>query len=134
MTARRLLTLITLPVLISMFEYVAQNQAITQSYNRIAQASPQPNQQQGERSYRGSTFAVAAQQVDVSEAALKAALGVPTSQDAPGTLGQGRLPRPDFRAAAAKLGITEQQLMHTLEIPLHRPQDGSQPGGSPPRQ
>jgi hypothetical protein len=44
--------------------------------------------------------------------------------------------RPDFKAAAAKLGVTEQQLMDALGKPPHPPQkDGNQPNeSSPPQQ
>src|SRR5919199_421387 len=131
MNTRRLLALIALPVLIGSFGCVALNQATAQSPNRLAQASPQPNQQGGQRNHRGPDFAAAAQKLGISEATLKEALGVPTTPPAPGQ----RPPRPDFKAAAAKLGITEQQLMDALGKPPHPPEYGNQPNeSSPPQQ
>ncbi|WP_460204570.1 hypothetical protein [Scytonema sp. NUACC21] len=44
--------------------------------------------------------------------------------------GQRRPPRPDFAAAAAKLGVTEQQLKDALGIPANPPTD---PNQRPPR-
>lgn len=119
MNTRRLLALIALPVLVGTFGFVALNQAIAQSPNRLAQNSSQPNQQQeGRRNHRGPDFAAAAQKLGISEATLKEALGVPTNPQA--TPGQ-RPPRPDFKAAAAKLGITEQQLVDALGMPPRPP-------------
>jgi hypothetical protein len=67
-------------------------------------------------------FAAAAQKLGVSEANLKAALGVPANPPTtPPTQGQ-RPPRPDFKAAAAKLGVTEEQLVNALGIPPRPPQ------------
>ncbi|MBC1303436.1 hypothetical protein GNE12_16105, partial [Trichormus variabilis N2B] len=41
--------------------------------------------------------------------------------------GEGqRPPRPDFKAAAAKLGVTEQQLKDALGVPAHPP-EGNRP-------
>jgi membrane-bound lytic murein transglycosylase B len=118
MNTRRLLALIALPVLVGMFGCVAQSKTTAQPSNQVAQASPQPNQQQeGRRNHRGPDFAAAAQKLGISEATLKEALGVPTTPPAPGQ----RPPRPDFKAAAAKLGITEQQLVDALGIPPHPP-------------
>jgi hypothetical protein len=111
MMIRRLLALITLPVLIGTVGITALN-ATAQSSKQIAQTSPQPNQQRGERQHRGPDFAAAATKLGISEATLKAALGVPATLQ-PGQ----RPPRPDFKAAAAKLGITEQQLVSALGIP-----------------
>ena len=131
MNTRRLLTLIALPVVIGTFGCVAQNQATAQSPNRLAQDSSQPDrQQEGGRNHRGPDFAAAAQKLGISEADLKAALGVPTNPPStPPTPGQ-RPPRPDFKAAAEKLGVTEEQLINALGIPPRPPQDGNQPDGS----
>ncbi len=112
MMTRRLLTLIALPVLVGSFGCAALT-ASAQSSTRQAQDSSQPNQQ-GNR-HRGPDFAAAAQKLGISEAALKAALGVPATPTL-GTPGQHR-PRPDFKAAATKLGITEQQLVSALGMP-----------------
>jgi len=43
-------------------------------------------------------------------------------------------PRPDFKAAAAKLGVTEQQLMDALGKPPHPPGDGNRPDNMSPQQ
>src|SRR5919199_1763412 len=129
MNTRRLLALIALPVLIGSFGCVALNQATAQSPNRLAQASPQPNQQGGQRNHRGPDFAAAAQKLGISEATLKEALGVPANP----TPGQ-RPPRPDFKAAAEKLGVTEEQLINALGIPPRPPQDGDQADESRPPQ
>lgn len=121
MNTRRLLTLIALPVVIGTFGCVAQNQATAQSPNRLAQDSSQPDrQQEGGRNHRGPDFAAAAQKLGISEADLKAALGVTSdSQGTPGT--PGRHPRLDIRGAASKLGITEEQLVNALGIPPRPP-------------
>jgi hypothetical protein len=134
MNTRRLLALMALPVLIGAFGSVALNQATAQSPNRLAQNSSQPNQQQeGRRNHRGPDFAAAAQKLGISEADLRAALGVTSdSQATPGTPGQR--PRLDIKGAAAKLGITEEQLINALGIPPRPPQDGNQPDESRPPQ
>lgn len=126
MMTRRLLALITLPVLIGTVGITALN-ATAQSSKQIAQTSPQPNQQRGERQHRGPDFAAAATKLGISEATLKAALGVPATPPTPGQ----RPPRPDFKAAAAKLGVTEQQLVDALGIPPRPPQNGNQSGTRP---
>ena len=135
MNTRRLLALMALPVLVGTFGCVALNQATAQSPSRLAQNSSQPNQQQqGRRNHRGPDFAAAAQFLSVSEADLKAALGVPTNPPStPPTSGE-RPPRPDFQAAAAKLSVTEEQLIDALGIPPRPPQDGNQPDASRPPQ
>ncbi len=135
MNTRRLLALMALPVIVGTFGFVALNQATAQSPNRLAQNSSQPNQQrEGRRNHRGPDFVAAAQKLGVSEADLKAALGVPTNPpNTPPTPGQ-RPPRPDFKAAAAKLGVTEEQLVNALGIPPRPPQDGNQPNESRPPQ
>lgn len=118
MNTRRLLALMALPVLVGTFGCVALNQATAQSPNQLAQNSSQPNQQQeGRRNHRGPDFAAAAQKLGISEADLKAALGV--TSDSQGTPGQR--PRLDIKGAAATLGITEQQLVDALGIPPHPP-------------
>lgn len=110
---RQILALIALPALIATVGFTALN-ATAQSSNQLAQNLPESNQQQeGPRHHRGPDFAAAAQKLGISEATLKAALGVPANPPAPGE----RPPRPDFKAAAAKLGITEQQLVSALGIP-----------------
>ncbi|MBC1303185.1 hypothetical protein GNE12_14815, partial [Trichormus variabilis N2B] len=38
-----------------------------------------------------------------------------------------RPPRPDFKAAAAKLGVTEQQLKDALGVPAKPPGEGQRP-------
>ncbi|MBY5281331.1 hypothetical protein [Anabaena sp. PCC 7938] len=38
--------------------------------------------------------------------------------------GEQRPPRPDFKAAATKLGVTEQQLKDALGVPAHPPSQG----------
>jgi hypothetical protein len=118
---RQLLALIAIPVLIGTFGCVAQDKTVAQSSNRLAQDSSQPNQQrEGRRNHRGPDFAAAAQKLGISEADLKAALGVTSdSQGAPGTPGQR--PRLDIKGAATKLGITEQQLVNALGIPPRPP-------------
>ena len=72
-------------------------------------------------------FAAAATKLGVTEAQLKAALGVPANPPNPGDRSQ-RPPRPDFAAAATKLGVTEAQLKAALGVPPHPPSDG---GASP---
>jgi hypothetical protein len=120
MNTRRLLALMALPVLVGTFGCVALNQAIAQSPNRLAQDSSQPNQQREGRRHRGPDFAAAAQKLGISEADLKAALGVTSdSQATPGTPGQR--PRLDIKGAAATLGITEEQLVNALGIPPRPP-------------
>lgn len=121
MNTRRLLALIALPVVIGTFGCVALNQATAQSPNRLAQNSSQSNQQrEGRRNHRGPDFAAAAQKLGISEADLKAALGVTSdSHGTPGTPGQR--PRLDIKGAAAKLGITEEQLVNALGIPPRPP-------------
>ncbi len=88
MNTRRLLALMAIHVLVGTFGCVALNQAIAQSPKQLAQNSSQPNQQQeGRRNHRGPDFAAAAQKLGISEADLRAALGVPSdSQATPGTL------------------------------------------------
>jgi hypothetical protein len=134
MNTRRLLALMALPVIVGTFGFVALNQATAQSPNRLAQNSSQPNQQrEGRRNHRVPDFAAAAQKLGVSEADLKAALGVTSDlQGTPGTAGQR--PRLDIKGAAAKLGITEEQLVNALGIPPRPPQDGNQPNESRPPQ
>jgi hypothetical protein len=46
--------------------------------------------------------------------------------------GQRRPPRPDFAAAAAKLGVTEQQLKDALGVPANPPGQADR-NGRPPR-
>lgn len=46
--------------------------------------------------------------------------------------GQRRPPRPDFAAAAAKLGLTEQKLKDALGVPANPPSQGNQ-NQLPPR-
>ena len=132
---RRLVSAIAIPVLIGTIGFVALNQATAQSPNQLAQDSSQPNRQrEGRKNHRGPDFAAAAQKLGVSEADLKAALGVPSDpQGAPGEPGQ-RPPRPDLKAAAEKLGVTEQQLIDALGIPPRPPEEGNQPGEFPPPQ
>ncbi len=126
MMTRRLMTLIALPILIGSFGCAALT-ATAQSPTRLAQSSPQPNPQS--KRHHAHNFAAAAQKLGVTEANLKAALGVPATPPTPGIPGQ-RLPHPDFKAAAAKLGVTEQQLMDVLG----RPQGGNRPDNVRPQQ
>ncbi len=159
MNTRRLLALMAIPVLVGTFGCVALNQATAQSPNRLAQNSSQPNQQQeGRRNHRGPDFAAAAQKLGISEADLRAALGVTSdSQATPGqrprldikgaatTLGiteeqlvnalgiPPRRPRPDFAAAAQKLGVSEADLKAALGVPTNPPSTPPAPGQRPPR-
>jgi len=43
-----------------------------------------------------------------------------------------RPPRPDFAAAAAKLGVTEQQLKDALGVPANPPTPGDRQASPPP--
>jgi hypothetical protein len=61
-------------------------------------------------------------------------LGVPANPPNSGDRNQ-RPSRPDFKAAAAKLGVTEQQLIDALGVPPHPPSDnGASPQGNRPNQ
>ncbi|MBD2298992.1 hypothetical protein [Nostoc sp. FACHB-190] len=106
-----------------------------------------PSQGQGQRPPRPD-FAAAAQKLGVSEQKLKEALGVPANPPGQGQgqrqgkgqgqgQGQGdfnqRPPRPDFAAAAQKLGVSEQKLKEALGVPANPPSEGQGQGQRPPR-
>lgn len=123
MMTRRLLATVALPILMATMGYATASSALNAGQGRpasmqLAQNPDQPEQpgQPGAKR-RGPDFAAAAQKLGISEATLKAALGVPATPPAPGQ----RPPRPDFKAAAAKLGITEQQLKDALGMRHRRP-------------
>ncbi len=120
MMTRRLLATVALPILMATVGYATASSALNAGQGRpasmqLAQNSEQSGQQGAKR--RGPDFAAAAQKLGISEATLKAALGVPATPPAPGQ----RPPRPDFKAAAAKLGIPEQQLKDALGVRDRRP-------------
>ena len=120
MMTRRLLAAVALPIVMATLGYATASSALNAGQGRpgsmqLAQNSDQPGQAGTKR--RGPNFAAAAQKLGISEATLKAALGVPATPPAPGQ----RPPRPDFAAAAAKLGITEQQLTDALGVRHRRP-------------
>jgi hypothetical protein len=93
-------------------------QANQRSHNQASnQQGQMRNQNPSQRpEHRHPDFASAAAKLGITEAELKAALGVPAT---PPTNGE-RPPRPDFADAAAKLGITETQLTEALGIPEGR--------------
>lgn len=116
MNTRKVLALLAIPILTGTFGCTALNQATAQLPNRLAQDSTQPNQQPNGRRHRGPDFAAAAQKLGISEAELKAALGV--SENPQATAGTpGKRPRLDIQGAATKLGISEEQLISALGIP-----------------
>jgi hypothetical protein len=123
MTIRRMLAIVALPILVSTFGYAAASSALNtgrsaQSSTPLAQNTDQTTPQKPR--HRGPDLAAAAQKLGISEATLKAALGVPANPPAPSTSGQ-RPPRPDLKAAAAKLGITEQKLTDALGVRHRHP-------------
>jgi hypothetical protein len=99
--------------------------ATNRQANQIAQATDSPEGQcqemhRGRGGHRGPDFTAAAARLGVSEAELRAALGIP---DQPVTDENGqpvRPPRPDFAAAAEQLGVTEAELVEALGVPQHR--------------
>lgn len=126
MTLNRFFAVAAIPVLMGSFAFAMPDQAdAANPSRRMAQNSTQPKQQgqgqQGQQRQRRAhppiDFAAAAAKLNISEADLKAALGV--SGDSSTTNGQKR--RLDIRGAAAKLGITEQQLVQALGLPPRPP-------------
>lgn len=121
MTLNRFFAVAAIPVLIGSFAFAMPHQAdAANTSRRIAQNSTQPTQPQGQqgqqrqrRAHPPIDFAAAAAKLNISEAQLKAALGV--SGDSSTTNGQKR--RLDIPGAATKLGITEQQLVQALGLP-----------------
>jgi NACalpha-BTF3-like transcription factor len=98
-----------------------------------------------DRPERGEGLAAAAEQLGVSEAELRTALGLPeervepdfagaaaflgtTEQDLMDTLrslhqqGEGRGPHPDFAAVAEHYGVSEAELINALGVPAERPE------------
>ena len=86
----------------------------------VAQSSLPPNGAEKPQPPPRIDFAAASRKLGVSEAQLKAALGVP---DKPPTKSSTPPPPPNLQAAAAKLGVTEAKLIEALGIPPHPPGD-----------
>ncbi|MDA0211083.1 MAG: hypothetical protein OT478_12975 [Cyanobacteria bacterium FC1] len=128
----RMLALVALPTFLGMFEFVAVNQVNAQVRPRMAQNTQQPEDR---RPHRGPDFAAAAEKLGITEAALKAALGVTSDTQAT----PGQRPRLDIPGAATTLGITEEQLANALGMPpdlkaaLGVPSTPPAPGEHPPR-
>ncbi|MEH2425086.1 MAG: hypothetical protein V7K48_30535, partial [Nostoc sp.] len=122
MNIRRVLVVTAIPVLVGTFGFISFNQAnAANQFHQIAQAQLPPNQPpEGQRRPPRPDFKAAAAKLGVTEAQLKAALGVPANPPNPGDRNQ-RPPRPDFKAAAAKLGVTEAQLKAALGVPANPP-------------
>jgi hypothetical protein len=92
-----------------------------------------PDRRMGDRDGMGRPprpdFAAAAETLGVSEADLKAALGVPETPPERDEMGHpigGRPPRPDFAAAAEQLGVSEEALLEALHPDGHRGGQGCQ--------
>lgn len=114
MKNRRMLALVALPTFLGMFGFLAVNQANAQVRPRMAQNTQQP---EGRRPHREPDFAAAAEKLGITEAALKAALGVTSDTQAT----PGQRPRLDIPGAATTLGITEEQLVNALGMPPRPP-------------
>jgi putative heme degradation protein len=97
-------------------------------FTALAQSTPVPLAQ-GQRTDRsdrpgrgyGRGLAAAAAQLGVSEAELKAALGLPAE----------RPQRPDMTAVAAQLGVAEADLRETLRSTMHSARQQRQAGDRP---
>ena len=148
MNIRRVLVVTAIPLLVSTFGFISLNQAnAANQFPEIAQAQLPPNQPpDGQQRPPRPDFKAAAAKLGVTETQLKNALGVPANPPNPGDRNQRpprpdlkknalgvpanppnpgdrnqRPPRPDFKAAAAKLGVTEQQLKDALGVPANPP-------------
>ncbi|MEH2081601.1 MAG: hypothetical protein V7K89_16830, partial [Nostoc sp.] len=94
MNIRQVLVVTAIPVLVGTFGFISLNQAnAANQFDRIAQAQQPPNQPSNE---------------------------------------QPRPPRPDLKAAATKLGVTEAQLKAALGVPANPPNPGDR-NQRPPR-
>ncbi len=126
MNIRQILVLTAIPVWFGTFGLMSLHQAnAANKFQQIAQATDTPKQPPSDRQRPPRPdLKAAAAKLGVTEAQLKAALGVPANPPTPGDRNQ-RPPRPDLKAAAAKLGVTEQQLIDALGIPP-RPQGDRQ--------
>jgi hypothetical protein len=122
MTIQRLLIAAAMPLLFGILGFAALSRADaanqTEADGTAITQNAAPFSPDGQRPQRPQIdFAAAAATLNVSEAELREALGVP--ENAP-TDAQGRPPRPDIQGAAAELGVTEQQLVEALGLPLRR--------------
>lgn len=117
MKIHRLLVIAAVPILISACSLAGAGSSTANNSDRIAQDSSQPGEQRGWRGRRRLNFAEAAQKLGVTEAKLKEALGVPSTDTETNENGRPRRPRLDIRGAAAKLGVTEEQLVNALGLP-----------------
>ncbi len=132
MNIRRVLVVAAMPLLIGSVGLLGSNQAnATNPSRQVAQAAEPSNQQpNGQRRPPKIDFAAAATKLGVTEAQLKAALGVPAQP--PSQSDRSQRPRPDFKAAAAKLGVTEQKLKEALGVPAQPPSQADR-SQRPPR-
>lgn len=114
MQLNRFLAAATLPFLVATCIIPAGQVWSKETTRWTAQNTAQPNVPQGQRRpVHQIDFAAAATKLGITEAQLREALGVNT------TNGQKR--RPDIKAAATKLGISEQQLVQALGLPNRPP-------------
>jgi lambda repressor-like predicted transcriptional regulator len=116
-----------------------------QAENLQPQQIAQVNQRPQGRFERGAGLAAAAEQLGVSEAELRTALGLPAAPVEPDFAGAAefleiteaelmdtlrathrasgqRGPRPDFAAVAEQYGVSEEDLINALGIPAERPE------------
>ncbi|MDZ8238984.1 MAG: hypothetical protein RMZ69_17870 [Nostoc sp. ChiQUE01a] len=128
MKIRQILVLTAIPVWFGTFGFISLHQAdAANKFQQIAQATDTPKQPPSERQRPPRPdFKAAAAKMGVTEAQLKAALGVPdeppTEHHSPQPPADSqRPPRPDFQAAATKLGVTEAQLKAALGVPANPP-------------
>jgi hypothetical protein len=132
---RTLLTTVAASVLLGSVGWVgfatlnpAQADTLVAQQSGPGRGNPQ-GQGQGNcpgRGQRGARLAEAATQLGVTEAALKAALGIPAE----------RPQRPDLAAAATQLGTTEAELRESLHNTIREQRQGQGQGrgmrGGPP--
>ncbi|MFN6502175.1 MAG: hypothetical protein RMX65_035005 [Nostoc sp. DedQUE01] len=133
MKIRQILVLTAIPVWFGTFGFISLHQAnAANKFQQIAQATDTPKQPPSERQRPPHPdFKAAAAKLGVTEAQLKAALGVPANPPSEADRNQ-RPPRPDFKAAAAKLGVTEAQLKAALGVPANPPSEADR-NQRPPR-
>ncbi|MBD2277286.1 MAG: hypothetical protein NTY89_16065 [Nostocales cyanobacterium LacPavin_0920_SED1_MAG_38_18] len=104
----RLLILSALPLAIATSSILLPNKTIANQPEQIAEnVTPTPEQEQHRPPEPPIDFVTAAKKLGVTEAKLKAALGIPFEPP----------PRPDIRGAATKLNVTEDKLIEALGLP-----------------
>lgn len=122
MKLKQFLLLTTVPIFLGMGAVILQTtttraQAEVQGNPQLAQA--ESGDDQGCRERRRPDLGATAQQLGITEAELRDALGLPEEPIALDENGRptAPLPRPDLAAAAQQLGITEAELRTAMGLP-----------------